>query len=370
MPEQYQLQPTPDLVPPSPPKGGKFGKILLIGIPSLFIVFFLGLMLGRVLTPKPQNAALAAPTPTPTEAVGPTVSPAPTIINEAPTFQFLPNKQYFDDTYVVISQDAPHQALVLSVSRIEQDKSFNEFTKVNYFDGKTWNRQTTSSITPSSSIVVNTLLRNWNPPVTSQSSTVPPLAVVQLADINLNFTSTNLQDEISVQSNPGATKFIYQGQGTMTIGTDIHQAYVFYSRTYSFNAADLSYLSQPNSVISDWLLFWDKEGTFYYLDNHKSATSNMSVTPFTIAIQENASRVVNKTNSVYIDFSRKDATTSYSLNITNPQTQEIFLPLTHTINKADTKAYSWIENVGEGNVIKSEGRSVTGVGLVDYIRQN
>lgn len=373
MPEQYILKQPP--LPPVPEEETKkISRPLLIGGigVALIIVFIIGLLLGQKPTNKktPQVVTLS-PTAAPNETVGDNTSLTPTPISEIPTLQFLPNKQYFDDTYAVIEQDSPHAAIILSTSRIEQQQNFVEYTKVNYFDGHIWNRKTVTTTVPSSDIKTNSLLRTWSnaSEINPNQSTPPPLATIQLLTDTLSFTSTNLQNEISLQSLPGSTKFIYQGTGTITHNEDTTPAYIFYSRTYSFNAVDLGFLTHPETLTSNWFLFWDKENTFYYLDSHSVPGSTGPIQNFQIGVRETSDHAVIRTTNISSSFQNNNQISNYLATFNTPINERIELPEQNTINKADTKAYLWIEELGEGKVIKREGRTVLGVGLVEYIRQ-
>lgn len=374
MPEQYVLQQKP--LPPVPDEveTKKISRPLLIGgiVGAFLIVFVLGLLLGR--TPqdkKPSQIVPASPTTFPTEIVEENTSLTPTPVSEIPLVQFLPNKQYFDDTYVAIQRDAPHAAIVLSTSRVEQQQNFVEYTKVNYFDGQAWNRKTVTTTVPSSDIKTNSLLRSWTnaSEIDQNQSSPPPLAEVQLPTGSITFTSTNLQNEISLQSLPGSTKFIYQGLGSITIKGDTTPAYVFYSRTYSFNAVDLAFLAHPENLTSNWFLFWDKENTFYYLDNHNVPGSTNPIQNFQIGVRETFDHSIVRTPEVNAGFQKDNQLSYYEATFNTPVNERVLLPEQNVINKADTKAYQWIMELGEGKVIKREGRTVLGVGLVEYIRQ-
>lgn len=374
MPEQYILQQKP--LPPvqDAVETKKISRPLLIGGISIafLIVFVLGLLLGR--TPqnkKPSQITPISPTVVPTEIVGKNTSLTPTPVSEIPLVKFLPNKQYFDDTYVAIQQDPPHAAIVLSTSRVEQQQNFIEYTKVNYFDGQAWNRKTVTTTIPSSDIKTNSLLRSWAnaSEIAQNQSSPPPLAEVQLPTGSITFTSVNLQNEISLQSLPGSTKFIYQGLGTITIKGDTTPAYIFYSRTYSFNAVDLAFLTHPENLTSNWFLFWDKENTFYYFDNHAVPGSTNPIQNFQIGVRESGDQVVLRTAGISPSFQKENQISNYNVIFSNPINERVELPEQNTINKADSKAYQWIMELGEGKVIKREGRIVLGVGLVEYIRQ-
>lgn len=339
---------------------------------AFIIVFVFGLFLGRTPQNKKNSQIVSiSPTAAPTEIVEENTSLTPTPVSEIPLVQFLPNKQYFDDTYVAIQRDAPHAAIVLSTSRVEQQQNFVEYTKVNYFDGQVWNRKTVTTTIPSSDIKTNSLLRSWTnaSEIDQNQSSPPPLAEVQLPTGSITFTSTNLQNEISLQSLPGSTKFIYQGLGSITIKGDTTPAYVFYSRTYSFNAVDLAFLAHPENLTSNWFLFWDKENTFYYLDNHNVPGSTSPIQNFQIGVRESSGQVVLRTTGISISSQKENQINNFNVIFSNPINEKVELPEQNTINKADTKAYQWIMELGEGKVIKREGRTVIGVGLVEYIRQ-
>ena len=310
---------------------------------------------------KPSQVVSISPTTAPSETVDGESSLTPTPVSEVPHVQFLPNKQYFDDTYVAIQQDSPHAAIVVSTSRVEQQQNFVEYTKVNYFDGQLWNRKTVTTTIPSSDIKTNSLLRSWtNGLNVKQSQYSLPLAKVQLPTGPITFTSANLQNEISLQSLPGSTKFIYQGLGTITIKDDTTPAYVFYSRTYSFNAIDLAFLAHPENLTSNWFLFWDKENTFYYLDNHSVPGSENPIQNFQIGVRESFDHSVVRTPEVNTSFQKDNQLSSYEATFNTPVNERVLLPEQNVVNKANSKAYQWIMGLGEGKVIKREGRSVSG----------
>ncbi len=368
MPEQYTLQEAPKPQPiPEPDKKTMSKYFVMAGVGIGFIcIFVLGLVLGR--GRSNSSSATAAPTPT-SPPITSEITPFPSNFQEVPLVNFLPNKQYLDDTYVVVSQDQPHLTLILSVSRIEQQHNFTQYTKTNYFDGTSWDRKSTTAVINTNIIATNPLLRSWTPSNPNSSNTPSSLATLTLPKNDISFTSGNLNNEVSVQSIPGSTKFIYQGKGTLTINDDTHPAYVFYSRTYSFNAAELSYLTKPDQVNSNWLLFWDKEGTFYYIDDHKGLSGFEGISSFALGVVEEGNSILRTpSESTIIDTNNTVLTYNASLDF-DPDIA-VFLPLVNPLNKSNKKTYSWVTASGEGTAVKAEGRKVSGVGVVEYIRPN
>lgn len=367
MPEEYildqkPLPPVEENKKPSRPfkvAGLILGAIALVGI---------GIFLGTQLTSAPQQIPVS-PTATPTVSVVEGL-PTPTPLSEVPQIKFLPGKQYFDDTYVVIQQEPPYKALILSVSRIQQEHNFLEYTKVNYFNGQEWDRKTVTTIIQSATVATNPLLPEWNSPESSAQRASNSLAFVKMPKDTISFTSSDLQNEISVQSLPGSTKFIYQGKGALSINGEVADAYVFYSRTYSFNAADLSFLTQPESLTSDWLLFWDTEGTFYYIDTHQSKSPTSTAQIRRIGVREDNLRKVLRTNKFSISLEKEKEITYYLARFDSPINDVVMIPLQNTINKAANKTYTWNLGIAYGRAIKREGRAVAGVGIIEHIKPN
>ncbi len=368
MPEQYTLQETPKPTPPPEPTKKSLTRYFIIaGITIGFIcIFALGLVLGRGGSSKDAEVPV---TPTPTSPpLTSEITPFPSNFQEIPLVNFLPNKQYLDDTYVVISQEKPFYTLILSVARIEQTRDFTQYAKINYFDGSNWDRKSTTAIIKTSDIVSNPLLRSWTPPTFNKSSSTP-LAKLSLPKYDVSFSSTELNNEVSVQSNPGSTKFIYQGKGTLTINDDTFPAYVFYSRTYSYNAVELDYLTHPDQILSDWLVFWDKEGTFYYADDHKAPLGTNNVPQFTIGIIQQGNSVI-RTPSQSTNVDTNNSVKTYHTSFDLDRDEAVFIPITNPLNKSTKKSYSWVTASGEGISVKAEGRKVNGLGVFEYIRQN
>jgi len=368
MPEEYTLQEPPKVEPASEPiKKNINTYFILAGVGIGFIcIFALGLVLGGGGNSKTANETV---TPTPTSPpLTSEITPFPSDFQEVPLVSFLPNKQYLDDTYVVISQEKPYQTLILSVARIEQQRNFTQYTKINYFDGISWDRKSTTAIIKTSDIVTNPLLRSWTP-ATIRTSNPSSLARLALPKSDVSFTSQELKNEVSVQSKPGSTKFIYQGKGTFTINDDTFPSYVFYSRTYSYNAVELDYLTKPDQILSNWLVFWDKEGTFYYIDDHKAQLGVNNIPSFAIGVKEQGNSII-RTPSESSGVDTNNSIRTYHVNLGLDRDEAVFLPLLNPLNKSNKKTYTWVTSSGEGISVKAEGRKVSGLGVVEYITQN
>lgn len=334
------------------------------------ILFISGIFLGKALFTQPVS-----PTPTPTAV--PTlpqqeITPTPTGFSELPTasIKFLPGKQYFEDTYVVIQKAKPHKALLVSVDRIEQETNYTQYIKLNYFDGVDWKRKTVTNTILSSTVVTNPLLRAFSLPTTRQAND-EALAEVTVDTANVSIFSSDLGNEISMQSLPGSSKFVYQGKGSIDTGTGKEEAYVFYAKTYSFNAIDLTFLTNPEAMISNWMIFWDNEGNFYHIDEQKTEQPKSAIENQKVAVKESATRSVQKLGDFTASIKTlRDKTQVYFVKYGKPIEDELELNFSNIVNKSDKKTYTWILSTAEGRVVMNEGRSVPGVGLFEYIRKN
>jgi hypothetical protein len=90
--------------------------------------------------------------------------------------------------------------------------------------------------------------------------------------------------------------------------------------------------------------------------------------PFVIGVREDPNNTVLRTSTESTSIDNSTNVQTYTATLNLQRNEEVFLPLTTSINKADKKTYAWITASGEGSVIKAEGRKVAGIGVVDYIR--
>ncbi len=377
MTEQYTLQtneiPTTPPVPQPEPEKPEISKPtlrLLIGggLLLLFIVFFSGFFLRGLFIPQ-SRAPLPTPIANPSPLATPGAqTPTPSNSSEIPasSIQFLPGKQYFEDTYALVSKKNPYRTLILTVARIEQERNYAQYTKVNFFDGETWQRKAVTTTITNPNVVANPLLRDWN--TSAPSVKDPLLATIMIENTELSFGSSELQNEISIESLPGSTKFIYQGTGTLTINDEQEDVYVLHTRSYSFNAIDLAFFNTPANLTSNFISFWDEEGEFYYIDTHTTKNPTSPIQTRTVAVKENTREIVSKTEKLAIDFQQKDGVNEFVVKLQPPINEQLRLVFVRALDKAENNTYTWTLSNVTGTSVKAEGRTVKGVGVVEYIR--
>jgi hypothetical protein len=342
-------------------KSNNASKIFIIVIILLgFITTFVsGFLLSRLFTAE-QNASIGQVT---------RVTPYPTNPQlEQDTTVFLPGKYYFDDTVIVVTKDNPRINLVASVTRTEQEKDYLQNTRVSYYDGNTWTRQTDSKTTKDSGVVSNNLLKSWD--VTIDQSRVLKQTVhgeVTINNTSVAFSTGILQNEIGMRSLPGYTKFMSNGSGTININGTVHQAYIVYTRIYSLNAADIQYYNQSLGLTTDWIAFWDAKGNFYHIDKTSVDKPTQIYQTHQIGVLEDATGAVTKTFEVKVTRDSKNPPEKYAVSLNNPVGAALKLNRINGINKAPNGSFTWYMGNVEGTVQKDGGESISGIGLVEYI---
>lgn len=282
--------------------------------------------------------------------------------------KFLPGKHYFDDSIMIVTKEKPQISVVATVTRAEQDTNYAQSTRVSYFDGTDWTRQSASKTSPDSTIVSSNLVKSW-------STVIDPSRVLKQTvqgEITINNTSLAfftgvLQNEIGMRSLPGYTKFMSNGTGTLAVNGVALEAYVLYTRIYSLNAAEIQFYNQPFGVTTYYIAFWDTQGNFYHVD----ATSVDEPTPtymtHQIGIMETINGAVEKTFSVSVNRDSKNPPEQYIASLNSPIGATLKFNRVNRINKAPSGTFTWFMGNIEGTVQRPNGETLSGVGLVEYI---
>ena len=297
----------------------------------------------------------------------------PIIQNEASTNQettkFLPGKHYFDDTVIAITKDKPNYSIVATVTRQEQDKDYAQNSRVSYFDGNSWARKLDTKSIPNSTIVSNSLVKNW-------ATNIDPSRVLKETDngeINMSnstilFSTGPLQNEIVVRSLPGYTKFLSKGEGTLTINGTQHPAYILYSRIYSLNSSDIQFYNQPFGVTTDWLIFWDTDGNMYHVDATEVSNPTLIYQTHKLGVIEDKNGTVSKTFQLTVNRDTSIPPNKYTIGLATPIGSTLNLNLLDSVNKAPDNSFKWYMGHVTGTVQRGEGGQVlNGIGLVEYI---
>jgi hypothetical protein len=355
------------VTPPSPLK--KYKKFFIIGgIAAGILLLLLIVLLVSAGSGRKQNETAVPtgnPTITPVEIV-----PSPTFGALDSTIQYLPEKQYFDDSVAVITKTAPHHVLFISAARSELERNYAQYTKVNYFNGTQWIRENVTTAIPRSDIINNPLLKQWSLSTTVSTSTQDSNKVtVMIDDTNLTYTVRKISADISTKSYPGYTKFTYFGEGTLKTADDELDAYIMYTQTYAINAFDLSFLSTPEKLENDWMVFWDEQGNTYHADILSSEQKNKPFQNYAsgVVVLPNGSAV--KTNQASVRASGLDK--QYTVQLGGAIPSQLSLTFTNPLNKATNKSYIWQTGIISGELKSTDSKipPVKGIGLMEMIHK-
>ena len=331
-----------------------FLVVILIGFVTTFVSgYFLSTLLSS------EKNITTKPLPT----TNTNISPMP-----QNSTKFLPGKHYFDDTVMLITKDKPQITLVATVTRAEQESNYAQDTRVSYYDGNTWTRQSDSATTSDSTIVNGNLVKSWN--ITIDPSRVLKQTAhgeITINNASLSFSTGVLQNEIGIRSLPGYTKFISNGNGTLVINGVPHQVYVLYTRIYSLNASDIQFYNQPFGVTTDWIAFWDTQGNFYHIDATSVDKPTQIYQTHQLGIMESSNGSVSKTFTVSINRNAKNPPDEYTVTLNNPISTVLSFKRVNGINKAPDGSFTWYMGNIEGIVKKSNGETLQGIGLAEYI---
>ncbi len=348
------------------------GNVMIISIVLIgFVTTFLsGFFLSHLLSSEPTLPP-SQPTPTGRIPYVKETTPYPTSNNPQTaqdTTKFLPGKYYFEDDVIIITKDQPHQKLIATVSRAEQEKDYTQNTRVSYFDGTSWTRQKANRTASDSTIISNNLVKSWK--LTVDPSRVLKQTVQGEITINnslFSFSSEVLQNEIGMRSLPGYTKFMSNGTGTVTINGGAHSAYILYTRIYSLNASDIQFYSQPLGVTTDWIAFWDTAGNFYHVDTTSVEKKTPIYESHQIGIRETTDGSVTKTFGTTVTRDAKNPPSEYSVSLLAPIGETLQFTRIDGIDKAPGSSYTWYMGSIEGTVTTASGEKRNGIGLVEYI---
>ncbi|EKD80412.1 MAG: hypothetical protein ACD_40C00108G0003 [uncultured bacterium] len=281
---------------------------------------------------------------------------------------YLPGKAHQVDTVYILVKASPQPILIATVSRQEQNQNFAQTTRISYFDGSTWTRDTKSQTTASIDIATNDLIQNWQidtdpTRVMKQSAT----GNIKIHDLDLAFDTQELRNEIPVRSLPGYTRFYSVGSGTLTIAGQNFPAYVLYSRLYSSDSSQIQFYNQPFGLTTNWLAFWDQDGNFYHVDTTQVDQSTDIYQTHQIGIFESNQRSVTTIFSVPITADTQTPPLNYTFKFTSPVNRTITLTTKDSQDKYPQNPFSWFMSRAQGQVTTAGGQNIPGVGLLEYI---
>jgi hypothetical protein len=273
-------------------------------------------------------------------------------------------KLYFDDTVVLITETTPRNILVATSVRSEASGSKSQNTRVSFYNGSKWIRQTTTQPISDFGIYGNTILKNWK-------ATVDPTLVlrerieanINIDKNNISFKSDTLENEMTVRSLPGYTKFISESTAKLTVNGKTYNARIMYTKLYSLNSKSLQFYDTPLGITTDWLIFWDEQGNFYHIDRTDVERPTDVYQLHRIGIYKSYEKSVTKTFNVSVVRDNEVPPKHYTFTLSDP----INIDLTLTNVASFEKTKGWFLGLAEGTAAKPDGNILKGFGLIEYI---
>lgn len=345
--------------PPDQPRIERISTMTLIIGLFLFMLsigtaFFGGFYLQKL--QQPNEKPIRSPTPTPTMVPNSAGIP---IANS----NFIKDKQYFDDTIIAATVEAPHRVVIATATRQETQNGTNQATRISFFDGEKWTRKSITKNYQTSSIYTNDIIWDWN--ITLDPSRVLKQRVqgtLKIEDNTIEFDTNTIANNIGVRSLPGYTKFMSTGNGSLIINGTSFAANILYTRIYSNNSQEIQFYDAPFGLTTHWLAFWDNQGNFYHIDSTHVDKPTTKYETHELGIMVDSDGRVTKTFEVQVQPDVATPPQVYQVKFGKPINKILNFTTHSSLNKAPSNSYSWYMSNGTGDV-----ENIEGFGLVEYI---
>jgi hypothetical protein len=282
--------------------------------------------------------------------------------------QFNPGEYYFDDTVIFMQQEEPHRTLIATVSHKQDGDTYIQNTRVSFFDGLKWIRKQFSQQTVDATMVSNNILQSWEyryEPSGVLQQTVEGVLVVDTNQIQ--FESDMLENEMSIRSTPGYTKFLSASTGKFMINSSSYPAYVALFKIYSLDASQIQFYTGDFGLITDWAVLWDQAGNFYHIDKTEVPKPTPIYQSHNLGILKTNSSSelsVSKTFAVSVQRDNQNPPHLYTFELPSPIGKTIQVERINKVDKVELENVDWLI----GQAIGTVDDTVPVIGLVEYIR--
>jgi len=362
--------------------------LTLVGFGACFVggivVARLG-FLSSILPASPAVVQVAQPSPQTTTQVANEQKPENSVVGslltqEEPrntsekevvseTQQTPEGMRYFDDSILVLTEETPSRAFLITATRKQTNSGFQQSTRVSFFDGQTWVRKQTGQTYADNGIHTNNFIRSWNlgyHPSRVLRQSVRGEFMVNNQRILVDLP--NLANEMTVRSLPGYTKFLSEGPATVEINGQKVAAKGLYTRIYSMNANDIQFYDTPFGLRTDWVAFWDEQGNFYHADRTNVAVPTSKYQTHQLALLKTAQGSVTTGFEVGVTDGAGSPPSDFTFELKDKLGAILRLRRVNQVNKAPNGSYVWLMGVVEGEVVSQAGAVIKGRGVSEYIQ--
>lgn len=332
-----------------------FTILVIIGFISTFIAGFYSY---KLLQPIEVNTNKPISTISPTKI--------PTTLSPQESTTFLPGKHYFDESIAFVTKNKPYKSVLISVTRLENESDYTQNSRMSFFDGSKWTRKLITHSNNDNAIHSDEIIQTWNHKVDSTRVLKETITgTIEINNTDISFETNTLENEISMRSLPGYTKFMSSGSANITIAGEQYEAYVLYTKIYSFNASDIQFYDTALGVTTDWIAFWDIEGNFYHIDSTFIEKPTDIYKSHQIGVIKDTTGSVSKTFQLSINKDTQNPPSVYDITL-GDLSSSLNLKRLNQLDKDPSGTYDWYMGMVEGEA-QINGKAISGIGLAEYI---
>ena len=277
---------------------------------------------------------------------------------------------YLSDTLVFITEESPHQILLINSNRQQMGKSvFAQSSNVNFFDGQVWRRADDDTLTSQAEVASDSVITAWQIGIEQSRVTGEIISGQAIVDgWSINFATDRLENEMTVRSWPGYTKFLSSSHGTITISGRTMAAKVAYTQIYSMNTDEIQFANTHLPLESMYAMFWDEAGNFYHIDVTDVDTPTPVYDSHRLGIWKNPAGQITRIDQVDLDLDQKVPPTHYHAVLPLPIVSQLELNTINSLPKSNRANTHWYLQLVEGTATH-DGHQHEGFGYLEYIKE-
>lgn len=341
-----------------------YGTLVVVSVASIGFTFLL------------LNGRIRIPGSTIPKPVNPLRVLAPPIYTDIQYSTKNEGTYYINDTVFLITKQGKKLTLIATATRTsEPQKKTTQVSRASYYDGTSWVRKTDTTTVSDLSIASDSIVKSWNvqmdPGINLRQKASGALA---LGNTDLAFTAPDLQNEMPTRATPGYTKFLSEGEGTLTVAGQTYDCFVLYSKIYSNNPAEFQVYDDIGPFQTYWIAAWDASGEFYHADITSLQKNTGPYQSHSIGFLKTADNAtISKTFFLDGFISQLDGQKSprmLAINYHTPIDTVVNLSVDSSFQKYTNIGYQWITGVGETTIVDIQGNSKPGRAIFEYINSS
>lgn len=361
---------------PPQPHSSRFSPKLIFLVVSLWLISLLW-MFGAGIVVKswlePQNPPNSATQPTPiVSEKNQTVTPRQQ--NNIEYIMYSNPKQgpqwgYFSDTLTVYVQSSPPQLLIASYLVTQGNtNTFTHGSRVSYFDGAIWHRNTHTQTSPTSEFVSSPVISALH--IFQDKNRVLRQRIdmdVIIDGTAVSVHTNTLENESTVRTEPTYTRLFSDGTGTVSINGTSYPAKILYTKWYSMDQSSLNFYNEQYGLKTHVFDFWADDGSVLHLDATQVKNPDEKYSSHQLGIYKDKQGRVAKTFSVGISTDQSIPPNDWNVDFKEPLNLKFRGATESVLKRAEGENYNWFRGMLKGEIQLENGEKVNGIGTFEYI---